>query len=114
MRPAVRIVFAPLLRRNKTERDKGLHTHGEARARTIKIDPRSSMLLDTLVHELTHVRHPDWSEVMVREYVKTWMKKSSWKRKARFLCLLGAATLEGEPSGTSGRTITRPRTQSKR
>ena len=114
MRPAVRIVFAPLLRRNKTEREKGLHTHGEARARTIKIDPRSSMILDTLVHELTHVRHPDWSELMVREYVKVWMIKSSWRRKASYLKLLGAATLEGEPFDTSGRTTTRPRTQSKR
>lgn len=96
MRPAVRIVFAPLLRRNKTERDKGLHTHGEARGRTIKIDPRSSMLLDTLIHELTHARHPDWSETMVREYVKVWMVKSSWKRKAHALRLLGSARLEGE------------------
>lgn len=95
MRPAIRIVFAPLLSRNK----KGAYyTHGETAipGRTVKIDPRSSMLLDTLIHEITHVRHPDWSEQMVRDYVKIWMRKSGWKRKAEYLRLLGSALIEGE------------------
>ena len=96
MRPAIRIIFAPLLNRGK-ERN-GWYTHGETAipGRTVKIDPRSSMLLDTLVHEITHVRHPDWSEQMVRDYVKIWMRKSGWKRKAEYLRLLGSALIEGE------------------
>jgi hypothetical protein len=95
VKPAIRIVFAPLLNRNKKE---GYYTHGETMVpgRTIKIDPRSSMLLDTLVHEITHANHPDWTEKMVRDYVKIWMKKSGWKRKAHFLKLLGNAIIEGE------------------
>ncbi len=96
MRPAVRIIFAPLFRRNKEEREKGYNTHGETTGRTIKLDPRSTMLLEALIHEMTHVRHPDWPETMVRSYVQIWLKKSGWKRKAAYLKLLGSAIIEGE------------------
>jgi hypothetical protein len=53
-------------------------------------------LLDTLVHELTHVRHPDWTEQQVRDHTARRMKKMSWKEKARTLQLLGSAIIEGE------------------
>ena len=98
MKPAIRIVFAPLLNRNRKDREGGWYTHGETAipGRTVKIDPRSSMILDTLVHEITHANHPDWTEKMVQDYVKIWMRKSGWKRKAAYLKLLGSALIEGE------------------
>jgi len=96
VKPAVRIIFAPMFKRDKKVREKGWYLHGTAEGRTVRIDPRSSDILDTLVHEMTHVRHPDWTEIMVQEYTKMWMKKSGWKRKAEYLRLLGNARIEGE------------------
>ena len=96
MRPAVRFIFAPLFSRDRAVRKAGGYLHGTALGRTVTLDPRSSNILDTLVHEMTHVRHPDWTEVMVREYTKVWMKKSGWRRKAAYLKLLGTASIEGE------------------
>jgi hypothetical protein len=96
VKPAVRIIFAPLFGRDKAVRESGGYLHGTAVGRTVRIDPRSSGILDTLVHEMTHVRHPDWTEAMVRDYVKIWMKKSGWKRKAEYLRLLGKGLIEGE------------------
>ena len=95
-RPAIRIIFAPLFLRDKAVRESGGYLHGTSNGRTVRIDPRSSMLLDTLVHEITHCNHPDWTEQMVRDYVKIRMKKMGWKEKAHLLKLLGNATLEGE------------------
>ena len=96
MRPAIRIIFAPLLLRDKDERKAGTFLHGTAERRTITIDPRGSMILDTLFHEMTHVNHPRWSEQEVRAYTKKRLSKMSWKEKARLLKLLGHAELEGE------------------
>lgn len=97
MKPAVKIIFAPLFKRDKAVRDTGAYLHGKAEGRTIWIDPRSgTTIIDTLLHELTHVRHPDWSEALVRSYTAARMKKMSWKEKARLLQLFGRAQLEGE------------------
>ena len=96
MRPAIRIIFAPLFLRDKKVRESGGYLHGTAEGRTIRLDPRSSMLLDTLVHELTHCNHPNWSEADVRAYTKKRMGKMGWKEKARLLKLLGSAIIEGE------------------
>lgn len=96
MRPAVRIIFAPLFLRDKVVREAGAFLHGNARGRTIWIDPRSSSLLETMVHELTHVDHPSWSEEGVEAHTQKRMKKMSWKEKARLLKLLGSAIIEGE------------------
>jgi hypothetical protein len=103
MKPAIRIFFAPLFKRPKSfqagGRHEGLYLHGEATVapgRTIRLDPRSSMLLPTLVHEMTHVRHPSWNEKQVDEHTSRRMKKMSWKEKARLLQLLGRANIEGE------------------
>ena len=98
MKPAVRIIFAPLFKRDKALTAVGKELHGRVLVpgRTIQIDPRSPHILDTLVHEMTHVQHPDWTEQMVVDYVKIWMQKSGWKRKAAYLKLLGTAIIEGE------------------
>ncbi len=96
MRPAIRIIFAPLFLRDKTVRESGGYLHGTASGRTVRIDPRGSMILDTLVHEMTHCNHPDWTEKMVQDHVKIRMKKMGWKEKARLLKLLGSAIIEGE------------------
>jgi hypothetical protein len=98
VKPAIRIIFAPLFLRDKKVREAGGYVHGTAVGRTVTIDPRSSLLLDTLVHEMTHCNHPDWTEKMVQDYTKVRMKKMGWKEKARILKLLGNATLEGEES----------------
>ena len=60
------------------------------------LDPRSSELLPTFVHELTHIDHPSWSEDEVEAHTQKRLKKMSWKAKARMLKLLGGAILEGE------------------
>lgn len=96
MKPAIRIIFAPLFSRDKKVRESGGFLHGQAFGRTIKLDPRSSLILDTLFHEITHVRHPDWTEKMVQDYTKVRMKKMGWREKANYLKLLGSAILEGE------------------
>lgn len=96
MKPAVRIIFAPIFRRDKSVRESGEFLHGTAQGRTITLDPRGSQILDTLTHELCHIRHPDWDEIRVREYTKKRMVKDSWKQKARLLKLLGSAIIEGE------------------
>lgn len=96
MKPAIRIIFAPLFLRDKAVRESGGYLHGTASGRTVRLDPRSSAILDTLIHEVTHVNHPDWTEQMVRDYTKVRMKKMGWKEKARWLKLLGNAIIEGE------------------
>lgn len=96
MKPAVRIIFAPIFKRDKAVREAGDFLHGTAQGRTITIDPRGSSILDTLVHELCHIRHPDWTEQMVRDHTKIRMGKMGWKEKARLLQLLGNARIEGE------------------
>lgn len=97
MKPAIRIVLAPIFKRDKEIREKGLFLHGKAEGRTITLDPRGAeTLLDTMVHEMAHCNHPDWSEQAIREYTKRRLKKMSWKEKARMLKLLGNAIIEGE------------------
>ena len=96
MRPAVRIIFAPIMSRTKGDRDRGLFVHGTTQNRTITIDPRSSEIGKTLLHEMIHLRHPDWSEEAVVSETRLRWGKMSWKEKARLLRLLGSAHLEGE------------------
>ena len=95
MRPAVRIIFAPIMSRTKADRDRGVFVHGTAHNRTITIDPRSSEIGKTLLHEMIHIRHPDWSEEAVVSETRLRWGKMSWKEKARLLRLLGTARLEG-------------------
>jgi hypothetical protein len=95
---AIRVVFAPLFGRYKHERERGLNVHGETTGRTIWIDPRSSEVVKTAVHELIHLKHPSWSEeAVITETVRRY-KKMGWKEKARLLQLIGKGTIEGEES----------------
>lgn len=96
MKPAVRIVFAPLFHRSKRARDQGLRTHGQARGRTVWIDPRGKNVARTLLHELIHVQHPSWTEQRVTaEEARRW-DRMTWRAKARLFQMLGSAILEGE------------------
>ena len=92
----MRIIFAPIMSRTKADRDRGFFVHGTAQNRTITIDPRSSEIGKTLLHEMIHVRHPDWSEEAVVSETRLRWNRMSWKEKARLLRLLGCAILEGE------------------
>lgn len=96
MRPAVRIILAPILYRHRHR--SGMRTFGEADKgmRTVWIDPRATRPARTLLHELIHVRHPDWSEDRVRTEERRKWKEMTWKAKARLYLLLGKAALEGE------------------
>ena len=96
MKPAIRIIFAPIMNRDKKVREGGGRVHGTAQARTITLDPRGSEIGKTLLHELLHVRHPDWSEATILAETKSRWTKMSWKEKAHTYKLLGAAHLEGE------------------
>jgi len=49
-----------------------------------------------MVHELTHVDHPSWTEEEVEAATQKRLKKMSWKAKGRMLKLLGSAIIEGE------------------
>jgi hypothetical protein len=90
---AIRVIFAPLFLRGKKT---GLYTHGETRDRTIWLDPRSSEIVKTMVHELLHLKHPSWSEEAVVTETVRRLKKMGWKEKARLLQLVGKGTIEGE------------------
>lgn len=98
MRPAVRIILAPIARRGPQKRDDGFDApkQGETSGRTIWIDPRLPHVAKTLLHELIHVQHPGWCEERVsatEEYRWTHM---SWRKKAELYRLLGSAEIEGE------------------
>jgi len=93
---AVKVIFAPLFGRYKTERDRGRFVHGEATGRTIWLDPRSSEIVKTAVHELLHLEHPSWSEAAVVTETARRFKRMGWKEKARLLQMIGRGTIEGE------------------
>ncbi len=98
MRPAVRIIFAPLALRGRKGNAGALCAvvHGQAQGRTIWIDPRLGELGRTLYHELTHVRHPSWTEDQVIAHEELRWNRMTWKAKARLYQMLGSAKLEGE------------------
>jgi hypothetical protein len=98
MRPAVRVVFAPIARRGRPRGDEALDapTQGDSCGRTIRLDPRLPNVGRTLLHELLHVWHPGWTEDQVmaaEEYKWTHM---TWRKKAALYRMLGNAKLEGE------------------
>ncbi len=88
-RPAVRIIFKPLLRSN---------ARGQCvpAARTLWIDPRCPWPAHTLLHELIHIEQPGWSETaVIKETAKRW-RKSSWQQKAKWLKLLAHGRIGDE------------------
>jgi hypothetical protein len=99
MRPAVRIIFAPIFSRYRESRRSGTYIHGytnQPGTRTIYLDPRSSMLGETLLHELIHVRHPSWTEKEVEAETRRRWARMTWKARAKHWRILAAAQLEGE------------------
>lgn len=98
-RPAVRIVFRPLLRRHRgivtfaqVIVRKGKPERGE---RVISIDPRVREPARYLLHELIHLERPAASETWVKaETARRWAR-ASWREKAELLRMLGAARMEG-------------------
>jgi len=100
---AVRVIFAPLNLRNQDsyEKEKGLKIRGMTMVpgRTIWLDPRVPFV-DTIIHELLHVRHPSWTEAEVIAETKVRMKQMTWKEKAKLLRdVCGAAKIEGVDDG---------------
>lgn len=95
---AIKVIFAPLFGRYKKDRERGLFVHGQTTGRTIWIDPRSSEIVKTAIHELLHLKNPSWSEAAVISETTRRCKKMGWKEKARILQLIGKGTIEGDPS----------------
>lgn len=95
MRPAVRVIFAPLASR---DRDHVRPTQGQARGRTVWLDPRMADVAKTYVHEKLHVDHPSWTEERVRAEEEILWQRMTWKQKARVYQALGSALIEGEAS----------------
>lgn len=95
IKPAVRIVLAPIMFRSMSE-PALLLGEADKEARTIYIDPRVPQPHKTLFHELTHVRHPSWSEPKVEAWEEDRWGRMSWKAKAELLRLFGSALLKGE------------------
>ncbi len=84
LKPALRIVLAPLGRQN---------AHGMQQGRVVWVDPRSPSPARTLLHELIHIERPRWSETrVIRETASRW-GGMDWRAKARLLLLLGRARI---------------------
>lgn len=80
--PAHRLLFLPLGREK-------LHAWCSSTERTIALDPRSTNLLHSYVHELLHLRFPSWTEAkVIRETRREW-KKLTWRDKAKLAQALG-------------------------
>ena len=94
LKPAVRIVLAPLAFRDPGE-PALLVGEADKGARTVYIDPRCADPAKTLFHELTHVRHPGWSEAKVEAWENERWGRMSWMQKARYLQLFGSAIIKG-------------------
>lgn len=89
LRPALRIVFAPTGSWRSKDAPHGWK--GEAKSRTIRVDPREPYPAKTLLHEMLHVKHPDWSETRVaRETSRRWARMT-WRAVAELYRLLGRA-----------------------
>lgn len=106
MRPAVKIILAPLAFRGRRRKRAFFNCErlfGQSQGRTIWIDPRLGEPAQTLYHELLHVQHPDWDEDRVRAHEALRWPKLTWQEKGRLLQLFGRALLEGEEDQGSGR-----------
>lgn len=97
MRPAIRIIFAPIARRARGRNcDPVRVTQGEARGRTVWLDPRLADVAKTYLHEKIHVRHPSWPEDRVRAEEELRWGRMTWKEKARLYREIGRGIIEGE------------------
>ena len=98
IKPAVRIIFAPIALRERKARDplREAPLRGDANGRTIRIDPRLPNVAKTLLHELIHIRHPGWPEERVEAAEEIRWQRMGWREKARLYQMLATARLEGE------------------
>jgi myo-inositol catabolism protein IolC len=94
IKPAVKILFAALGNELPKSRVKGM-----AQGRTIWIDPRHPWLAHTLLHELLHLKHTNWSETKIREMTTKLWKRATWKQKASLLKVLATAEIEEKENG---------------
>lgn len=83
--PYVRIRFKRL---------RHLGKEAEVCGRDISIDPTGREPARYLLHELIHVRHPEWSETRVRrEEAREW-RALTWRQKAMLYQRLGRARID--------------------
>lgn len=86
VKPAVRVILAPLARHG---------ARGMQQGRTIWVDPRTPWPHHTLLHECIHLDNPSWSETRVtRETTRQW-RRMGWREKAELLRRFGAARMGG-------------------
>jgi hypothetical protein len=95
----MRLVFKPMLGREKA--------HGSCVGNTILLDPTSKIpLAKTLLHELLHAEHPEWSEWKVQREERAGWKRLTWREKAILYKQLGKGVMlndeEDDPTDTSG------------
>lgn len=84
LKPALRVVLAPLARHN---------ARGMQQGRTVWVDPRRPWPAHTLLHEMVHAENPGWSETRVRRETTRRWRRMGWRDKAKLLLLLGRARL---------------------
>lgn len=87
VKPAIRIILAPLRRHN---------ARGMQQGRIVWVDARCPWPHHTLLHELIHLDNPSWSETRVeRETARRW-KRMSWRQRSELLRLFGRARIGGD------------------
>ena len=64
--------------------------------RTIWVDPRDPVAAQTLLHEITHLDNPSWSETRVRRETAARWRRMHWREKAELLRMFGGARLGGD------------------
>ncbi len=87
--PIHRLLFRPTLSIRADGVRKGAYGECFKQERIITLDPRGQQLARTFLHELLHLRYPQWSETKVRiEERKRW-KRLTWKDKAQLYQAIG-------------------------
>lgn len=84
VKPAIRIILAPLARHN---------ARGMQQGRTVWIDPRTPWPHHTLLHEQIHLENPSWSETRVRLETSRRWARMGWRERAELLRLFGRAKM---------------------
>ena len=82
-------------------RDPRWHLDGLQDGENIYIDPRSSVL-ETLLHELTHRRHPRLGERTVARIARQCLARMSDAEKARWWAAYGRIRRKGRPVDVDG------------
>lgn len=91
--PIHRLVFKPILSHHSKDSPKGDRGLCYRRERVIKLDPRDHNPARVYVHELIHLKHPDWSETRVNREERAVWRVLTWKDKARLYIAMGKAII---------------------